>query len=62
MKGATLGRVLFYDKNLSVDNSIACASCHQQENAFGDADDVSTGVAGTTPRKFNALNQRTFCR
>src|SRR6187551_64747 len=28
--GATLGRVLFYDKNLSFNNTIACASCHQQ--------------------------------
>ena len=27
-KGATLGRVLFYDKNLSADQSISCASCH----------------------------------
>src|SRR5438128_1202431 len=26
--GATLGRVLFYDKSLSVNNTIACASCH----------------------------------
>ena len=34
--GATLGRVLFYDKNLSVNNSIACASCHQQSKAFSD--------------------------
>ena len=25
---ATLGRVLFYDKNLSIDNTISCASCH----------------------------------
>ena len=27
---ATLGRVLFYDKNLSVNNSISCGSCHKQ--------------------------------
>lgn len=27
--GATLGRVLFYDKNLSVNNTVSCASCHQ---------------------------------
>ncbi len=33
-KGATLGRVLFYDKNLSSTNTIACASCHIQANAF----------------------------
>ena len=35
-KGATLGRVLFYDKNLSFNNSVSCSSCHQQANAFGD--------------------------
>ena len=32
--GATLGRVLFYDRNLSIDNSISCASCHQQGCRF----------------------------
>ena len=49
-KGATLGRVLFYDVNLSVDNTIACASCHKQEHAFGDDAVASTGVNGTTGR------------
>ena len=48
--GATLGRVLFYDKPLSVDNTVSCASCHQQELAFGDDDQASVGVAGVTPR------------
>ncbi|HNJ71979.1 MAG TPA: cytochrome c peroxidase, partial [bacterium] len=33
---ATVGRVLFYDKNLSFDNSISCAGCHHQSLAFGD--------------------------
>ncbi len=48
---ATLGRVLFYDKNLSIDNSVSCASCHKQEFAFGDADQVSKGVqSGVTVR------------
>jgi|AP95_1055475.scaffolds.fasta_scaffold42088_1 cytochrome c peroxidase len=32
--GATLGRVLFYDKNMSVNNTIACASCHIQSEGF----------------------------
>ncbi|MDF2382728.1 hypothetical protein JMG10_14700 [Nostoc ellipsosporum NOK] len=41
---ATLGRVLFYDKNLSIDNSIACGSCHKQEFAFSDTALASTGV------------------
>jgi cytochrome c peroxidase len=31
-----IGRVLFYDKNLSKNNSVACASCHKQEFAFAD--------------------------
>ena len=33
---ATLGRVLFYDGHLSVNNATACASCHKQELAFAD--------------------------
>jgi cytochrome c peroxidase len=49
-KGATLGRVLFYDKNLSSNNTIACASCHIQANAFSDVNIASTGVNGTTGR------------
>ncbi len=48
--GATLGRVLFYDKRLSRNSTISCASCHQQSHAFGDAATASTGVNGTTGR------------
>lgn len=44
--GATLGRVLFYDKNLSINNTIACASCHKQTNAFSDPVAKSTGFNG----------------
>lgn len=43
---ATLGRVLFYDKQLSVNNTISCSSCHKQEFAFGDSAMVSNGVFG----------------
>lgn len=45
---ATVGRVLFYDKNLSFDNTIACGSCHKQDLAFGDSLIASKGVAGGT--------------
>lgn len=45
---ATLGRVLFYDKNLSSNNTTSCASCHQQEFAFGDPDLASIGFEGGT--------------
>lgn len=41
---ATLGRVLFYDKNLSVNKSIACASCHKQHLGFSDNKAFSKGV------------------
>ena len=43
---ATLGRVLFYDKNLSIDNTVACASCHKQQFAFSDTAIASKGVSG----------------
>ena len=39
-----LGRVLFYDKNLSKDGKVSCASCHKQALAFGDDASVSKGV------------------
>lgn len=35
-KKAALGRVLFYDKHLSINNSVSCASCHKQAFAFAD--------------------------
>lgn len=41
--GATLGRVLFYDKKLSFNNQISCASCHIQEHAFADNVQFSEG-------------------
>lgn len=48
---ATLGRILFYDKNLSIDNSISCGSCHRQKFAFSDTALASRGVAsGLTGR------------
>jgi cytochrome c peroxidase len=49
-KGATLGRILFYDKKMSATNTVSCSSCHKQEVAFGDNTIASTGVNGTTGR------------
>lgn len=59
-KGATLGRVLFYDKNLSSNNTISCSSCHQQSNAFSDASIASQGVNGTTVRHSMRLVNNRF--
>jgi len=47
----TLGRVLFYDKNLSVNNTVSCASCHKQEFAFGDNEIVSQSWNGEFTRR-----------
>ncbi len=44
--GATLGRVLFYDKNLSLNKTISCASCHKPEHAFSDNLALSKGFLG----------------
>ena len=42
--GATLGRVLFYDKILSINNTVSCGSCHLQTKAFSDEVKQSTGI------------------
>jgi cytochrome c peroxidase len=41
-----LGRLLYFDKRLSSDNSVSCASCHATEKAFTDGAPVSTGIGG----------------
>ncbi|MCX7633247.1 MAG: hypothetical protein N2Z22_07945 [Turneriella sp.] len=41
-----LGRFLFYDKSLSADSSVACASCHRQEVNFADSRRFSVGAYG----------------
>ena len=57
--GATLGRVLFYDKRLSRNDTISCSSCHQQARGFSDLGDASTGVSGTTGRhSMRLINSR----
>ncbi len=60
--GATLGRVLFYDKNLSVTNTIACASCHKQSMAFGDNVIQSQGANGLTARHAMRLVNARFAQ
>jgi cytochrome c peroxidase len=59
-KKATLGRVLFYDKQLSIDNTVSCASCHQQSTAFSSLGESSKGVeGGTTARhSMRLINSR----
>jgi cytochrome c peroxidase len=44
--GATLGRVLFYDKRLSITNTHSCGSCHQQVKAFANGQRIAVGALG----------------
>ena len=62
--GATLGRVLFYDKTLSANGTISCASCHQAANGFSDPSTLSVGFdGGTTSRhSMTLINSRWYQR
>jgi len=42
----SLGRHLFYDTRLSLDNSMSCSTCHVQEKGFTDGQATSPGMNG----------------
>jgi cytochrome c peroxidase len=55
-----LGRQLFFDKRLSADGTISCASCHDPSKAFADGKAVAEGISGrrgsrNTPTLLNAM-------
>lgn len=55
-----LGRLLYYDTRLSVDNTVSCASCHDLVSAGVDNKQYSEGVAGqfggvNAPTVYNAV-------
>src|SRR5499427_8164048 len=46
-----LGRRLFFDKRLSRDGTLACASCHNPKLAFSDGRTVAVGISGAQGRR-----------
>ncbi|QJU58139.1 cytochrome-c peroxidase [Sphingomonas sp. AP4-R1] len=46
-----LGRRLFYDADLSVDGTMACATCHEQRRGFADGNATHAGVHGDPGRR-----------
>jgi cytochrome c peroxidase len=62
---AALGEKLFFDRRLSSDGTVSCATCHQPEKAFTDGRRVAVGVAGSTgtrntPTLLDAALSKTF--
>jgi cytochrome c peroxidase len=58
-----LGRRLFHDRRLSRDQSISCASCHDEKRAFSDGRPVAEGVFGRRGRRNSpALINRAYGR
>ena len=56
VEGVALGRRLFYETALSLDNTVACSSCHRQELAFTDGRAHALGVnQGMSPRSAMSL-------
>lgn len=45
-KKAELGRLLYFDKRLSADGTISCASCHVVRRAYADIQPISIGIEG----------------
>lgn len=62
--GATLGRVLFYDKTLSANGTVSCASCHVQSKGFSDSAVLSLGFEGGSTRRhsMSLINARWYQR
>jgi cytochrome c peroxidase len=59
-----LGKRLFFDGRLSVDGTVACATCHDPRRAFTDGLPTAVGVGGrvgqrNSPTLFNALYNKT---
>lgn len=56
----TLGRVLFYDSHLSINNSISCASCHKQAYGFSDNTTFSRGFENKMTARNSIAIQNLF--
>jgi cytochrome c peroxidase len=54
-RGATLGRVLFFDRRLSTNDRVSCASCHQAGQGFTDSRRFSVGVDGASHTVHHAM-------
>ncbi len=54
VEGVALGRRLFHDPRLSINDTQSCASCHDQTHGFADARQFSVGAEGRAGKR-NAM-------
>jgi len=60
---AALGKRLFFDKILSSDRTVSCATCHDPERAFADTKALAVGISGRIGKRHSpALINRAFGR
>ncbi len=64
-KKAELGKRLFFDKRLSGDAAISCATCHKPENGFAHPDALSPGYPGNghfrnSPTMINTVHKKVW--
>lgn len=62
---AQLGRVIFYDRAMSVNNRVSCGSCHQQAMGFADGRPSSEGFLNENTQRHsmslvNEMGQATY--
>jgi Di-haem cytochrome c peroxidase len=54
---AVLGRSLYFDKRLSIDGIVSCASCHDPATAFASRDTIAIGVRNQSARTKRQLSE-----
>ncbi len=60
---AALGKRLFFDKILSNDRTVSCATCHDPERAFADTKALAVGISGRIGKRHSpSLINRAFGR
>lgn len=60
---AALGKRLFFDKILSNDRTVSCATCHDPERAFADTKTLAVGISGRVGKRHSpSLINRAFGR
>ncbi len=64
-KKAELGKLLYFDKRLSANGTISCATCHAAKVGFADSNPIAIGIDGHigtrhSPTVINAAYQKSY--